>query len=308
MLFFQGKKDKRNQEADCIQSMLIRKEVKSIFFAVVGTTFIFALLMMTGAYALTVHPLNPQNPLTMFASTPDGFTNNDPHTIQTIFATVRKADLGQYGFQWQASGQVKNTSDKALKDLNVNIQLIDSTGKIVGLVPTITNAALLDLQPGQTTTFDGLLNGDVVSANAVAFKLTFEWEGSSAPVSSSLPPPPSTAISTVSNTQQQQNSNTINPTALDAIKSKYQQFAHTLGKPTTDIQGTRGGAAYPQKFENGWIFWSPTGAHEVHVAIAEKWDKFGRDHGMLGFPISDEHSAAGGRQNDFEHGSLLDCR
>ena len=90
MLFFQGKKDKRNQEAD-IQSMLIRKEVKSIFFAVVGTTFIFALLMMTGAYALTVHPLNPQNPLTMFASTPDGFTNNDPHTIQTIFATVRKA-------------------------------------------------------------------------------------------------------------------------------------------------------------------------------------------------------------------------
>src|SRR6476660_2958370 len=127
ILFFQGKKDKRNEEAYCIQSRLIRKEVKSIFFAVVGTTFIFALLMMTGAYALTVHPLNPQNPLTMFASTPDGFTNNDPHTIQTIFATVRKADLGQYGFQWQASGQVKNTSDKALKDLNVNIQLIDST-------------------------------------------------------------------------------------------------------------------------------------------------------------------------------------
>jgi uncharacterized protein with LGFP repeats len=122
-------------------------------------------------------------------------------------------------------------------------------------------------------------------------------EGSSSPTA---PPPVPAATNT-----QQQNSNSINPTVLDAIKSKYQQFAHTLGKPTTDIQATRGGTAYYQKFENGWVFWSQsTGAHEIHGAIAEKWDKFGRDHGMLGFPISDEHSVAGGRQNDFEHGSL----
>jgi uncharacterized protein with LGFP repeats len=109
----------------------------------------------------------------------------------------------------------------------------------------------------------------------------------------------------ISTSSSQQSSNAINPTAIDAIKSKYQQFAHTLGNPSTDIQVTGGGKAYFQKFENGWILWLQSlGAHEVYGAIADKWDEFGRDNGILGFPISDEHSVTGGSQSDFQHGSL----
>ena len=160
----------KDKEANSVQKVQICMEVKTILLTIVGI-FVFS-VMMTNANAAV-----DENPITMYPSTPDGFTNNDPHTIQTIFATVHKADLGQSGFQWQAKGQIKNTGSKALTDLNVNIQLIDSDGKIVGLVPTATQVMLSDLQPDQTTTFDGILNGNDVNANAVAFKLTFEWKG-----------------------------------------------------------------------------------------------------------------------------------
>jgi hypothetical protein len=104
----------------------------------------------------------------MYASTPEGFSNGDPNTIKTIFES---------GFQWQATGQIKNTSNKPLGFLNINIQLIDSNSKIVGLIPAFTSVMFGSLESGQTTTFNGVLNGDDANANAIAYKLTFEWKG-----------------------------------------------------------------------------------------------------------------------------------
>ncbi|MDQ6651097.1 MAG: hypothetical protein M3Z02_13420, partial [Actinomycetota bacterium] len=52
-------------------------------------------------------------------------------------------------------------------------------------------------------------------------------------------------------------------------------------------------------------YWSPgSGAHEVHGAIRERWASMGGESGLLGFPVSDERAASGGRLNVFQGGSV----
>ncbi|MGL4438909.1 MAG: LGFP repeat-containing protein [Bosea sp. (in: a-proteobacteria)] len=60
-------------------------------------------------------------------------------------------------------------------------------------------------------------------------------------------------------------------------------------------------------FANGSIYWSSvTGAFEVHGDIRSKWRRLGAERSLLGFPTTDESSAAvnGGRYNHFQGGSI----
>ena len=99
--------------------------------------------------------------------------------------------------------------------------------------------------------------------------------------------------------------NLIPSNIIDDIMRKHQQFAYTLGNPTSDIQPTIDSKGYYQKFTNGHIFWHPQfGAHEVHSGISDKWNNLGGEKGALGYPISDEHDIDGGRQSDFEKGHI----
>ena len=92
---------------------------------------------------------------------------------------------------------------------------------------------------------------------------------------------------------------------IDDIMRKHQQFAYTLGGPSSDIQPTADSKGYYQKFLYGYIFWHPQfGSHEVHRGISDKWEQLDRENGALGYPISDEHDADGGRQSDFEKGHI----
>jgi hypothetical protein len=81
--------------------------------------------------------------------------------------------------------------------------------------------------------------------------------------------------------------------------------AGILGYPTTDETQTPDGVGRYNVFQNGSIYWSPnTGAHEVYGKIRDKWKELGWESGALGYPTSGEYAVAGGRQNDFEHGSI----
>ena len=86
---------------------------------------------------------------------------------------------------------------------------------------------------------------------------------------------------------------------------KHQQFAYTLGNPSSDILPTGDSKGYYQTFQKGYVFWHPQfGTHEMHGGIAEKWKNLGGENGALGYPISDEHDVDEGRQNDFEKGHI----
>ena len=99
--------------------------------------------------------------------------------------------------------------------------------------------------------------------------------------------------------------NSIPSNIIDDIMRKHQQFAYTLGNPTSDIQPTIDSKGYYQKFYNGYVLWHPQfGAHEVHSGISDKWNNLGGENGALGYPISDEHDIDGGRQSDFEKGHI----
>ncbi len=54
------------------------------------------------------------------------------------------------------------------------------------------------------------------------------------------------------------------------------------------------------------IYWTPaTGAHEVHGAIRTTWAQLGFETSYLGYPLSDEHDSDGGRESDFQYGSIF---
>ena len=81
--------------------------------------------------------------------------------------------------------------------------------------------------------------------------------------------------------------------------------ASILGGPTTGEVGTPDGVGRYTVFQKGSIYWTARlGAFEVHGAIRDKWAAVGWETGSLGYPTSDEHAVAGGRQSDFEHGSI----
>ncbi|MFK5160571.1 glucosaminidase domain-containing protein, partial [Propionibacterium freudenreichii] len=76
-----------------------------------------------------------------------------------------------------------------------------------------------------------------------------------------------------------------------------------LGMPATPEVPVPGGTY--QVFQNGWIYWSePNGAHWLHGATLAEYQAIAGTNSYLGFPTSDERSAAGGTVQDFEHGKI----
>ena len=76
-----------------------------------------------------------------------------------------------------------------------------------------------------------------------------------------------------------------------------------LGLPLTADTAIQGGRL--ARFVGGVVYWSPTaGAHEVHGAILAKYEALGGPGGFLGFPLTDERDAAGGRMSSFEGGDI----
>lgn len=89
---------------------------------------------------------------------------------------------------------------------------------------------------------------------------------------------------------------------LTSVNQKY-----FLGAPISDEFKTPQKSGRGQHFEGGSIYWSqPTGAHEVHGAILEKWKALGWENSFLGFPVTDETSTPDGfgRFNFFEGGAI----
>ncbi|MEG4169187.1 MULTISPECIES: hypothetical protein [unclassified Microcoleus] len=78
-----------------------------------------------------------------------------------------------------------------------------------------------------------------------------------------------------------------------------------LGNPTTDERPAAKGGRY-NDFQHGFIYWRPNqGAYAVYGEIGKKWNSIGRERSAVGYPISDERSAAnGGRYNQFEFGFI----
>jgi hypothetical protein len=78
-----------------------------------------------------------------------------------------------------------------------------------------------------------------------------------------------------------------------------------LGYPITDETRTPDGVGRFNVFQGGSVYWSPSSnAHEVHGRIRDRYQELGWEAGALGYPMSDEHDVAGGRQSDFQHGSI----
>ncbi|WP_225728446.1 MULTISPECIES: LGFP repeat-containing protein [unclassified Nocardia] len=95
-----------------------------------------------------------------------------------------------------------------------------------------------------------------------------------------------------------------------AIQDKWRGLAGesgVLGFPVTDEQSTPRNPGRYNHFQGGSVYWSVgTGAHQIGGAIRDKWAAYGWESGPLGFPISDEASAANnkGRYNLFPGGAI----
>lgn len=95
-----------------------------------------------------------------------------------------------------------------------------------------------------------------------------------------------------------------------AIAAKYQDMSKAgigLGQPISGEQASSDGQGRFRVYQNSTVYWSPrTGAHEVHGAVREQYQRMGAESGRLGYPISDELPASDGvgRINNFEHGSI----
>jgi uncharacterized protein with LGFP repeats len=97
------------------------------------------------------------------------------------------------------------------------------------------------------------------------------------------------------------------PTVHGSINQRYQALGGPggfLGYPIGDEEPAAGGRV--SRFTGGRIYWSPaSGAHEVHGAILERYRAEGGAAGPLGFPVSDEEEAPGGRVSRFQRGAVL---
>jgi len=79
-----------------------------------------------------------------------------------------------------------------------------------------------------------------------------------------------------------------------------------LGYPLTDETPTPDSIGRYNHFQGGSIYWTPpTGAHEVHGAIRDKWAALGWERSFLGYPITDEVGTPGpGRFSRFQTGAI----
>ncbi|HWE91132.1 MAG TPA: GH25 family lysozyme [Pseudonocardiaceae bacterium] len=79
-----------------------------------------------------------------------------------------------------------------------------------------------------------------------------------------------------------------------------------FGYPTTDETGTPDGVGRFNHFsKDASVYWSPgSDVWSVHGAIRDAWAGQGWERGRLGYPTSDEYGVAGGRRNNFQHGTI----
>ncbi len=95
--------------------------------------------------------------------------------------------------------------------------------------------------------------------------------------------------------------------AIRSLWVAYRWEQGLLGFPTTDELTTPDGVGRYNHFSGtgGSIYWTPaTGPHEVQGSIAALWAALGWERGALGYPTSDEYGVTGGRQSDFQHGTV----
>lgn len=79
-----------------------------------------------------------------------------------------------------------------------------------------------------------------------------------------------------------------------------------VGYPVSDERATADGRGRYNDFTAGSVLWSPaTGAHEVRGTIRAAWSAAGAEAGSLGYPLTDEYAAPGGRAEDFQGGRLV---
>lgn len=96
------------------------------------------------------------------------------------------------------------------------------------------------------------------------------------------------------------------------IGARYQSIGgplSVLGYPKSDEADTSDHTGRWNQFKHGVIYWRhDIGAHEVHGAILQKWNSLAAQAGSLGYPLTNEIPVAtpsDGRQNKFEHGTIL---
>lgn len=99
------------------------------------------------------------------------------------------------------------------------------------------------------------------------------------------------------------------PSVIGEIRKKWLALGgekSVLGKPLTDELKTPDGIGRFNRFQGGFIYWTPkTGAHEIHGAIRDKWAALGFEKSWLGYPISDEEKfPEGGRVSSFQRGAI----
>jgi uncharacterized protein with LGFP repeats len=79
-----------------------------------------------------------------------------------------------------------------------------------------------------------------------------------------------------------------------------------LGYPVTGETITPDGVGRYNHFQRGSVYWSPTtGAHGVYGAILQRWAQLGWERSSLGYPLSRERDAPGGREQYFQGGRLV---
>ncbi|MBS2020172.1 MAG: hypothetical protein JST00_45350 [Deltaproteobacteria bacterium] len=92
------------------------------------------------------------------------------------------------------------------------------------------------------------------------------------------------------------------------IADKYRAFGgcrSPIGAPVTGEVKTPDGIGRYRVYATGSIYVSArTPAHVVMGRIRDAWKEAGWEAGPLGYPISDEEDAPGGKRSRFEHGLI----
>lgn len=95
-----------------------------------------------------------------------------------------------------------------------------------------------------------------------------------------------------------------------AIRDRWQAVGAqggVLGYPASDETAVGDGIGRVSRFQHGSVHWSaPTGAFEVHGAIATRFAADGEERGVLGYPLTNETATRDGvgRFNAFQGGSI----
>ncbi|MFE1594047.1 LGFP repeat-containing protein [Nocardia sp. NPDC058705] len=91
-----------------------------------------------------------------------------------------------------------------------------------------------------------------------------------------------------------------------AIEIEYDQAGGpALGDPTSPESDAAAGGKYQTFANNAAIYWHPdTNANTVAGQIRDKFAQAGNESGHLGYPVTRELPAGGGRFNHFQKGSI----